>query len=77
MSKNLEEYINYAGIWKCSEKRMNIKITIKGSSGLEVINKILSINSTEGIIKLYKLNEQKLEAMLCKKILVINEITPV
>jgi hypothetical protein len=77
MSKNLEEYINYAGIWKCSKKRMNIKIAIKGSSGLEVINKILSNNSTEGIIKLYKLNEQKLEAIPYKKILVINEITPV
>ena len=35
---------------------------------------MLSQNSNEGIIKLYKLNEENLEAIPIEKIIVLNEI---
>jgi hypothetical protein len=35
---------------------------------------MVSRNSNEGIIKLYKLNEQNLEAIPLEKIIVLNEI---
>ena len=49
-------------------------MTIKGSTKSEVINEVISHNSNEGIIKLYKINEKNLEAIPIENIIVLNEI---
>jgi len=49
-------------------------MAIKGKSKSEIIKEIASNNSNEGIVKLYKLNEQKLEAIALENIIVLNEI---
>ena len=49
-------------------------MAIKGSTKSEVIKEVITHDSNEGIIKLYKLNEQNLEAIPLETIIVLNEI---
>ena len=49
-------------------------MAIKGSTKSEVIKEVITRDSNEGIIKLYKLNEQNFKAIPLENIIVLNEI---
>ena len=49
-------------------------MAIKGSTKSEVIKEVITHDSNEGIIKLYKLNEQNFKAIPLENIIVLNEI---
>jgi len=71
---NDEDCTSFAGIWRITKNRITDRITIKGSTKSEIINEVISHDSNEGIIKLYKLNEENLEAIPVENIIVLNEI---
>ena len=74
ISKNIEEYTSFAGIWRDPKKLIRNRIAIKRKTRSDVIEDMLSQNSKEGIIKLYKLNEKNNEAIPLEKIIVLNQV---